>query len=68
LISTKSYRVKYNTGSGYPPSLLRNAQPVRGYAGLLRNMSNSFTNENLNNLFQLPAQRSALPVSAAGEH
>ncbi|MDR1116002.1 MAG: hypothetical protein LBL33_07660, partial [Tannerella sp.] len=39
LISTKSYRVKYNTGSGYPPSLLRNAQPVRGYAGLLRNMS-----------------------------
>ncbi|MDR1114587.1 MAG: hypothetical protein LBL33_00240 [Tannerella sp.] len=39
LISTKSYRVKYNTGSGYPPSLLRNAQPVRGYAGQLRNMS-----------------------------
>jgi hypothetical protein len=39
LISTKSYRVKYNTGSGYDPSLLRNAQPVRGYAGLLRNMS-----------------------------
>jgi hypothetical protein len=39
LISTKSYRVKYNTGSGYAPSLLRNAQPVRGYAGQLRNMS-----------------------------
>ncbi|MDR1116217.1 MAG: hypothetical protein LBL33_08765 [Tannerella sp.] len=38
LISTKSYRVKYNTGSGYALSLLRNAQPVRGYAGLLRNM------------------------------
>ncbi|MDR1114632.1 MAG: hypothetical protein LBL33_00475 [Tannerella sp.] len=39
LISTKSYRVKYNTGSGYAPSLLRNAQSVRGYAGQLRNMS-----------------------------
>ncbi|MDR1115132.1 MAG: hypothetical protein LBL33_03095 [Tannerella sp.] len=39
LISTKSYRVKYNTGSGYAPSLLHNAQPVRGYAGQLRNMS-----------------------------
>ncbi|MDR1114615.1 MAG: hypothetical protein LBL33_00385, partial [Tannerella sp.] len=39
LISTKSYRVKYNTGSGYAHSLLRNAQPVRGYAGQLRNMS-----------------------------
>ncbi|MDR1116412.1 MAG: hypothetical protein LBL33_09790 [Tannerella sp.] len=38
LISTKSYRMKYNTGSGYDPSLLRNAQPVRGYAGQLRSM------------------------------
>ncbi|MDR1116052.1 MAG: hypothetical protein LBL33_07920 [Tannerella sp.] len=27
LISTKSYHVKYNTVSGYAPSLLRNAQP-----------------------------------------
>ncbi|MDR1115171.1 MAG: hypothetical protein LBL33_03305 [Tannerella sp.] len=31
--------MKYNTGSGYAPSLLRNAQPVRGYAGQLCNMS-----------------------------